>query len=153
MNIVKTGKNEGYFEITEEEYREDLASGLTEDETIKPGRHKFIRGGFRQRFPNFDPATVKTTVEIHLGLDLEVLEYFKQLAKDSNADSYQTVIKQVLQTAMEQGRPQPLPAQADALLDNTKFIEAVAERVRRISSKKPAVKNDETKEKQRRRTA
>ena len=153
MNIVKTGKNEGYFEITEEEYREDLAAGLTEDETIKPGRHKFTRGLFRQRFPNFDPATVKTTVEIHLGLDLQVLEYFKQLAKDTNADSYQSVIKQVLQAAMEQGRQQPLPAQADALLDNAQFIEAVAERVRRTSSKKPAVKKVSPVDKSRRRAA
>lgn len=153
MKIEKISENEGYLEITEEDYREDMASGVPEDEALKPGRHKFARGLFRKRFPNFDPATAKTTVEIHLGLDLKVLEYFKQLAKDTRADSYQTVIKQVLQTAMEQGRQQPLPAPADALLDDTKFIEAVAERVKRISSKKPAAKKVAPADKSRRRTA
>lgn len=105
MKIEKISKDEGYVEITEEEYLEDLASGLSEDEVLKPGRHKFIRGGFLKRHPNFNPATVETVVHISLGLDLEVLKYFKQLAVETNADSYETPIKQALREAMEKARP------------------------------------------------
>lgn len=153
MKIEKISEDAGYLEITEEDYREDVASGVPQDEALKPGRHKFMRGAFRKRYPDSDPATVKTTVYIRLGLDSEVLDYFKWLAQETEADSIETPIKQALQAAMEQGRQQPLPAQADALLDNTQFIEAVAERVKRISSKKPAVKKVAPADKSRRRAA
>ena len=153
FSIAEEKGDEVIIEVSPEDYAHEMAMGILPEETLPPGRHTFIRGGLRKRFPNFDPATVKTTVEIHLGLDLEVLEYFKQLAKDTNADSYQSVIKQVLQSAMEQGQKQPLPEQADVLLDNPQFIEAVAERVRRISSKKPAVKKVSPVDKSRRRAA
>ncbi len=143
MKIEKTSEDEGYIEITEEEYLEDLAAGLSEDEVLKPGRHKFIRGGFLKRHPNFDPATVKTTIYIQLGLDREVLEYFKQLAKQTGADSYEAVIQQVLRAAMEQDKPRAAGLAPDAqaaLLDNPQFIEAVAERVKQTMSKQTASK-------------
>lgn len=139
MKVERTGQDEGYFEITEEEYQEDLASGLSEEEVFKPGRHKYIRGGFLKRHPNLDPAKVKVTVNITLGLDREVLEYFKQRAKETNADSYETPIKQALREAMERAKQtngQAEKTPADALLENPQFIKAVAERVRKSLSKK-----------------
>ena len=39
------------IEISEEDYQADLAAGLTEDETMKPGRHTLKRGGFLKRHP------------------------------------------------------------------------------------------------------
>lgn len=137
MKIEKISKDEGYVEITEEDYLEDLASGLSEDEALKPGRHKFIRGGFLKRHPNFDPAKVKTVVHISLGLDLEVLKYFKQLAKETNADSYEMPIKQVLREAMEKARQSSVATSSEqqTLIENPQFIEAVAERVRKLSKK------------------
>jgi len=156
MKIEKISEDEGYIEITEEEYLEDLAAGLSEGEVLKPGRHKYIRGGFLKRHPNFDPSAVKTTIYIRLGLDQEVLEYFKQLAKQTGADSYETLIKQVLREAMERGRQKPadlsLDAQA-ALLDNPRFIEAVAERVKKTMSKKAVSKKAAPSAKTRRRAA
>ncbi len=139
MKIEKISKDEGYVEITEEEYLEDLASGLSEDEVLKPGRHKFIRGGFLKRHPNFNPATVETVVHISLGLDLEVLKYFKQLAVETNADSYETPIKQALREAMEKARPtRQAVTEHQALIEDPQFIEAVAERVRKLSKKSSA---------------
>ncbi len=136
MKIEKISKDEGYVEITEEEYLEDLASGLSEDEVLKPGRHKFIRGGFLKRHPNFNPATVETVVHISLGLDLDVLKYFKQLARETNADSYETPIKQALREAMEKAQPtRQVVTEHQALIENPEFIEAVAERVRKLSKK------------------
>ena len=43
------------IEVSEENYQRDLASGLDEDEVLKPGRHKFIRGGFFKRHPELKP--------------------------------------------------------------------------------------------------
>jgi hypothetical protein len=37
------------IDVTEEEYLAELASGLQEDEVLKPGRHQFKRGGFLAR--------------------------------------------------------------------------------------------------------
>ncbi len=39
------------IEISEEDYQRDLAAGIAEDETLKPGRYKFKRGGFLARHP------------------------------------------------------------------------------------------------------
>jgi hypothetical protein len=38
-------------EVSEEDYAADIAAGLSEDETLKPGRYKFKRGGFLARHP------------------------------------------------------------------------------------------------------
>lgn len=50
------------IEVTQEEYEEQLASGLTEDEILKPGRHIFRRGGFRERHPNFNLEDVEIII-------------------------------------------------------------------------------------------
>jgi hypothetical protein len=39
------------IEVSEETYRRDIEAGLTDDETLKPGRYKFTRGGFLKRHP------------------------------------------------------------------------------------------------------
>lgn len=39
------------IEVSEEDYRRDLEAGIAEDETLKPGRYKFKRGGFPKRHP------------------------------------------------------------------------------------------------------
>lgn len=43
------------IEIADEDYLADLAAGCDEDETMKPGRYKFVRGGFLKRHPEFKP--------------------------------------------------------------------------------------------------
>jgi len=143
-------------EVTQDQYQAALARGLDPEEALAPGTHKFIRGGFLKRHPNFDPATVKTTIYIRLGLDQEVLEYFKRLAEQTGADSYETPIKQVLREAMEKGKQKAadlsLDAQA-ALLENPRFIEAVAERVKKTMSKKAVSKKGSQTAKPRRRAA
>lgn len=39
------------IEISEEDYQADLAAGIDEEATMKPGRYKFKRGGFLARHP------------------------------------------------------------------------------------------------------
>lgn len=37
--------------VTEEDYQAGLKRGWTDDDMLKPGRYKFIRGGFLKRHP------------------------------------------------------------------------------------------------------
>lgn len=39
------------IEVSEEDYLADLAAGIDEEETMKPGRHTLKRGGFLARHP------------------------------------------------------------------------------------------------------
>ncbi len=39
------------IEVSEEDYQADLAAGISEDETLKPGRYRMKRGGFLARHP------------------------------------------------------------------------------------------------------
>jgi hypothetical protein len=41
------------IEVSEEDYQADLAAGIDEDATLKPGRYKMKRGGFLKRHPEF----------------------------------------------------------------------------------------------------
>lgn len=49
-------------EVKQEEYDEQIASGLNEDEVLKPGRHIFRRGGFRERHPNFSLENAEVVI-------------------------------------------------------------------------------------------
>lgn len=48
------------IEISEEDYRRDIEAGMTEDETLKPGRYKLRRGGFWKRHPELMGEDKKT---------------------------------------------------------------------------------------------
>ena len=39
------------IEVSEEDYKADLAAGIDEEDTLKPGRYKMKRGGFFARQP------------------------------------------------------------------------------------------------------
>lgn len=126
-------------EVTQEQYRAALARGLAPDETLAPGVHKFIRGGFRKRHPNFDPAKVEVRYNVTLSLPPAVYDYFKQQAELNNAASCAEAIEKVLIEVMERAMKAniaPAPAQREALLDDPQFIRAVADRVKKSLSKK-----------------
>ena len=49
--VVEQDGDTVVIEVSEENYAADIAAGLSEDETLKPGRYKFKRGGFLARHP------------------------------------------------------------------------------------------------------
>jgi len=51
FTIVEDDGESVVIEVSEEDYRRDLEAGMTEDETLKPGRYKMRRGGFLERHP------------------------------------------------------------------------------------------------------
>jgi hypothetical protein len=54
FSIVEDDGENVTIEISEEDYRRDLEAGMTEDETLKPGRYKMRRGGFLKRHPELE---------------------------------------------------------------------------------------------------
>jgi hypothetical protein len=132
---------EGFFEVTEADYQEQLAAGIEEEFLIKPGRYKFFRG----RHPQFQPGDLdprKTTVTITLPVTLDVFKYFERRAAELKADSFKTLMADALRRAMKPQNGSQPAADYSALLNDERFIAAVAERVKVISStrKSPARK-------------
>jgi uncharacterized protein (DUF4415 family) len=144
MKAKKTGKSkaksntkpkaqleEGYFEVTEAEYQASLAKGLDEESLLKPGRHKFIRGGFKKMHPDYDPKTAK--VKISMYLDQDILSFFRARAAEPHVAPYQTQINQALREFMERSTSVAEPSVAaigrSTLLEDEEFIGAVADLV------------------------
>ena len=51
FSVIEDDGENVTIEVSEEDYRADLAAGISEDETLKPGRYKMKRGGFLTRHP------------------------------------------------------------------------------------------------------
>jgi hypothetical protein len=122
----KTNSDETIIDVTEEEYQADLARGLKDDEVLRPGRHKFIRGGFLKRH-GVTPEEVKQwrrTVEVQTSLDLDVYNFF---ASQTEGRKVGDIINEVMRQEME--RQTSLPTAAVELLENPRFIKAIADRL------------------------
>ncbi len=79
-----------------------------------------------------DTQARNTKVRISILIDLDVLNFFKERATQAGALAYQTQMNQVLRAQME-GKE---TVNADTLSQDDRFIEAVAQRVKVLSSKK-----------------
>ena len=53
FSVVEDDGENVIIEVSEQDYLADLAAGIDEDATLKPGRYKFKRGGFLVRHPEF----------------------------------------------------------------------------------------------------
>ena len=73
-----------------------------------------------------DMRPSNTKVRVTMYLDLDVLNYFKERAAAANAAPYQTQINSELRRIMEQNDN---GAPYSSLLDDDRFIAAIAERV------------------------
>jgi hypothetical protein len=51
FSVVEDDGESVIIEVSEDDYRRDIEAGMTEDETLKPGRYKMKRGGFLARHP------------------------------------------------------------------------------------------------------
>jgi hypothetical protein len=51
FSVVEDDGENVTIEISEEDYQRDLAAGIAEEDTLKPGRYKMRRGGFLERHP------------------------------------------------------------------------------------------------------
>ena len=51
FSVVEDDGENVTIEVSEEDYQKDLAAGVDEELILKPGRHRFKRGGFLARHP------------------------------------------------------------------------------------------------------
>ena len=74
------------------------------------------------------PSNIKIRTNIHL--DLDVISFFKERAKQRGALPYQTQINAELRKVMQGGKSEDLDI--NSLVRNEKLIAAIAERVREL---------------------
>lgn len=122
--MSKTAKNQTYI-VTEEEYRAELAQGLTEDEVMKPGTYKVRRSPWSEKLKN----TNKVKVSIYL--DEVVVEYFRQRAESPDAAPYQTQINNELRRIMEADTNGKAKLDS-SILDDTEFLRALKEKLETV---------------------
>ena len=88
---TKPSPDDVVIEVTEDDYRREVKSGVNESHALKPGRHVFRRGGFKARHPDFDGKNTTVKVQVNIRLDRDIVEHFKELAKSADAYSRSVV--------------------------------------------------------------
>jgi uncharacterized protein (DUF4415 family) len=111
------------YVVTQEDHEADLASGLTEDEVMKPGTYKVRRSPWAERLKN------AKKVKVSIYLDHEVVEYFRERAEHPNAAPYQTQINNELRKVMEGGAAESVE---DDILNNKKFLKALKKKLETV---------------------
>src|SRR5260370_829204 len=128
------------IDVSDEDYRRDVADGAPKEHTLKPGRHVFRRGWFKERHADF--ASTKQTpvkVRVNLYLDVDIVNYFKDRAKSPDAAGYQTQINNALRSLVNDSAA--TSAEFAKLIDSKEFIDAVAERLQRRRISRPTKKH------------
>jgi hypothetical protein len=54
FSVVEDDGENVTIEISEKDYEADLAAGIDEEDTLKPGRYKMKRGSFLARHPELE---------------------------------------------------------------------------------------------------
>ena len=119
----KTNKLPDYT-VTEDEYRSELASGLTEDEVMKPGTYKVRRSPWAEKLNG-------SKVKVSIYLDGDVVTYFRNRAEKPNAAPYQTQINSELRKIMESHSGTEARIEND-LLKNEKFLKALKKKLETV---------------------
>jgi uncharacterized protein (DUF4415 family) len=122
--MSKTDKLPDYI-VTEEEYKAELASGLTEEEVMKPGTYKVRRSPWAAKLKN--ASKVKVTIY----LDGDVIEHFRIRAEQPNAAPYQTQINNELRKIMESSSNGSDEVGHD-MLNNKKFLKALKKKLESV---------------------
>jgi len=113
------------YVVTQEDYEADLASGLMEDEVMKPGTYKVRRSPWAERSMN------AKKVKVSIYLDNEVVEYFRERAEHPNAAPYQTQINNELRKVMENGVVDTVSIERD-ILNDKKFLKALKKKLEAV---------------------
>ena len=137
FTVVEEHGDEVIIEVSPEDYEREKAEGVEEEALLKPGRHKFIRGGFLKRH-GVTPEEVRQwprTVEVQTRLDLDVYNFF---AEQADGRKVGDLINEIARQEMV--RQTSLPSAAVELLENPRFIKAVADRLTTADTKSKRVR-------------
>ncbi len=119
------------IEYKKKDVAEMRAEGIDEDAIPSVGKHVFRRGGFRERYPNFNRKESKARINIYVNLD--VLDYFRSRAEQPNAAPYQTQINAELRKIMESDQAANGSKSAsafDELLENEEFLSKLSDKLK-----------------------
>lgn len=103
---------------------------MTDDELdAKLATMKRLPRGTFQAAPGVTSDPRNTKIRVTIYLDSDVLKYFKERADQPNAAPYQTQINQELRAVMERDTTPAPVVDYMQLIQNKKFIAAIAEKV------------------------
>jgi uncharacterized protein (DUF4415 family) len=131
FGVVEENEDGCIIEVKQEDYERDLASGIPEDELLKPGKHKFRRVSPERLAKKEDlhPSNIK--VEFQMKLDLDVLKHFQSRAETQEIEALQLLLNEKLRAAMEDELK--LEEVENKLLNDKNFIAALAEEVKKAA--------------------
>jgi uncharacterized protein (DUF4415 family) len=115
------------IEVTKDDYRHEIRSGVSAEHALEPSRHVFRRGGFKARHPDLNVEKAPVKVRVNIYLDRDIVDYFKDRAKSPHAAKYQTQINNALRSLVDTKTTRQL--EFASLIESDDFITAVAERV------------------------
>ena len=129
FGVVEETEKDVVIEVHQEDYDRDLASGIPEDELLKPGKHKFRRRTKIATREELHPSNTK--VEFQMKLDLDILKHFQKRAENEEIEALQLLLNEKLRAVMEDELK--LEAFESKLLNNKKFIAAIVEEVKKAA--------------------
>ena len=123
MNKPETNSTKTFeVEYTKADLEELRQEGYSEDELPKLGKHTFRRA--RHITPRKEQK-----IKITMYLDGDILDFFKERAKEPNASPYQTQINNELRAVMERKSSKD-EVVTISMLENPAFIAALAEKLK-----------------------
>ncbi len=126
MKTPETNTTDKSFEIeyTDADIQEMRESGYSEDELPTVGKHTFRRA--RHITPRHEQK-----IKITMYVDADILDFFKERAKEPNASPYQTQINNELRAVMNRKQTEVEDEVVTvSMLDNPAFISALAEKLK-----------------------
>lgn len=119
----------GILTVTQEDYEEMKASGITDESLLKPGKYKLRRRTKIATQRELHPSNTK--VLIQMKLDLDVLKFFEKRAESEEVEALQLLLNEKLRALMEEEIK--LEEVENKLLSDKKFIAALAEEVKKAA--------------------
>ena len=118
--------NEGILTVTQEDYEEMKANGITDESLLEPGEYKLRRRAKTATREELHPSNTK--VEFQMKLDLDVLKHFQSQTENEEIEALQLLLNEKLRAAMKDELR--LEEVEKKLLKDKKFIAALAEEVK-----------------------
>lgn len=121
--------SEGTLTVTQKDYEEMKANGITDESLLKPGKYKLRRRTKTATREELHPSNTK--VEFQMKLDLDVLNHFQAQGEDKEIETLQLLLNAKLRAVMEEQLQ--LAEVENKLLRDEKFIRALAEEVKKAA--------------------
>ena len=101
MSKPKAKKDKFVLNVTEKDYEKEIASGMTREDAMRPGKHIFRRVDPKRVAKPEDLQSRNIKLIVTMRLDKDVVDFFKARAQDRGESGYQTQINAELRRVME----------------------------------------------------